>query len=53
MLNKDKMHDNAKVIENYDKIKKNKDTYVPGLFGKPSLFIKNKLKETPIQRQSL
>ena len=27
MLNKNKMHDNAKVIENYDKIKK-KQRYV-------------------------
>ena len=25
-----------------------KNTYVSGLFGKPSLFTKNKLKETPI-----
>ena len=25
-----------------------KNTYVLGLFGKPSLFTKNKLKETPI-----
>ena len=24
------------------------NTYVPGLFDEPSLFTKNKLKETPI-----
>ena len=30
-----------------------KNMYVPGLFNKPSLFTKNKLEETPIQRQSL
>ena len=29
------------------------NTHVPGIFNKPSLFTKNKLKETPIQRQSL
>ena len=27
---------------------KTENTYVPGLFSKPSLFTKNKLKENPI-----
>ena len=30
ILNKNKMHGNINVIQNYDKIKENKDAYVPG-----------------------
>ena len=36
-------------LKNYDKIEnQKKNTDVPGLFDKPSLFTKNKLKKTPI-----
>ena len=42
------MHGNAtRPKKNYDKSQL-KNTYVSGLFDKPSLFTKNKLKENPI-----
>ena len=42
------MHGNTNVTKELRQKLKIKNSYVLGLFGEPSLFTKNKLKETPI-----
>ena len=42
------MDDNTNMTKETTTKLKIKNTYVPRLFDKPSLFTKNKLKETPI-----
>ena len=44
------MHDNTNMTKETTTKFKIKHTYVSGLFGKPSLFTKNKIKVTPISR---
>ena len=42
------MHDNINMTKETKTKLKIKNTYIPKLFGKSSLFTKNKIKVTPI-----
>ena len=47
-FNKNNMHGNTNKTYRTMIKYKSKNTYVPRLFDKPSLFTENKLRETPI-----